>query len=141
MTALLALAVALCAGVARAEDDVRRHFGVIVVHGHIDETIVTEGLEGIVQPAVFDRDHDPYQGWIEWANARVTASASALPQARARTRRATPPWHYTPTDFTYTPKTDWTYHRHDQDYTPKRDWDYTPKRNWTFRAKRYRSWA
>jgi len=56
-------------------------------------------------------------------------------------KTSTPPWRYTPSNMSYTPKTNWI-------HTPKRDWTYTPKHNWTYtrktdftyKPKRYSRW-
>ena len=138
---LAAVIVGYFAQPACADESVRRHFGVLIIHSHLDQTTVTEGLEGIVQPPVFDRDHNPYTGWIEWAKNTVTVRGNAPTRVDSRASQSAAPWRYTPTDFTYSPKTDWTYHRRAGKYQPKNNWTYTPTDDWTYHPKRFRSWG
>lgn len=100
-------------------------------------TLLTPTLARAVKP----EDEDAFTWQVTTRIVDEGESISHRAGVRVIEKTSTPPWRYTPSNMSYTPKTDWI-------HTPKRDWSYTPKRNWTYsrksdftyKPKRYSRW-
>jgi len=117
-------------------------FGVLVIHGHVEQPspLAATGVE-VLDP-LFEKDHDPYSFWYTQVRLQKEAEMAALPAVAPQQAATPPPWQYTPSDQTYTPKTDWTFQRKLHRYTPKPSsaFAYTPRNEWTYHPKKFRSW-